>query len=149
MTDQMTTPAPMTVAPQVKAVPDTVTAAFDDFMEAFEAFRETNDQRLADIERKMGSDVVTRDKLDRIDKALDDNRMIMDDLALKKRDPRLAARTAFPTMPGSTRRRSRPISAVARRAHCAISRRRPSPARPGQMAVFCCRARRTARSAGA
>ena len=46
MTDQMTKPAPMTVAPQVKAVPDTVTAAFDEFMEAFEAFRETNDQRL-------------------------------------------------------------------------------------------------------
>jgi predicted phage gp36 major capsid-like protein len=59
MTDQMTKQAPMTVAPQVKAVPDTVTAAFDEFMEAFEAFRETNDQRLTDIERKMGADVVT------------------------------------------------------------------------------------------
>ncbi|WP_312608695.1 phage major capsid protein [Agrobacterium pusense] len=89
MTEQTTTPAPMTVAPQLKAVPDTMTAAFDEFMEAFEAFRETNDQRLADIERKMGADVVTRDKLDRIDRALDDNRRLMDDLALKKARPAL------------------------------------------------------------
>jgi HK97 family phage major capsid protein len=95
MTDQMTKQAPMTVAPQVKAVPDTVTAAFDEFMEAFEAFRETNDQRLTDIERKMGADVVTRDKLDRIDRALDDNRRIMDDLALKKARPALGRKDAL------------------------------------------------------
>ncbi len=94
MTDQMTKPAAMTVAPQVKAVPDTMTAAFDEFMEAFEAFRDTNDRRLSDIERKMGSDVVTRDKLDRIDKALDDNRKIMDDLALKKARPALGRKQA-------------------------------------------------------
>ncbi|EHJ99309.1 MULTISPECIES: phage major capsid protein [Rhizobium/Agrobacterium group] len=94
MTDQMTKPAAMTVAPQVKAVPDTMTAAFDEFMEAFETFRDTNDQRLSDIERKMGSDVVTRDKLDRIDKALDDNRKIMDDLALKKARPALGRKQA-------------------------------------------------------
>lgn len=95
MTDQTKKPAAMTVAPQVKAVPDTMTAAFDEFMEAFEAFRDTNDQRLADIERKMGSDVVTRDKLDRIDKALDDNRRIMDDLALKKARPALGRKEAL------------------------------------------------------
>ena len=83
-----------TVAPQTKAVPDTVTAAFDDFMEAFEAFRETNDQRLGDIERKMGSDVLTREKLDRIDKALDDNKQAMDELSLKKARPALGRRGA-------------------------------------------------------
>ena len=83
-----------TVAPQIKAVPDTMTAAFDDFMEAFEAFRETNDQRLGDIERKMGSDVLTREKLDRIDKALDDNRQAMDELSLKKARPALGRRGA-------------------------------------------------------
>ncbi|CUX11155.1 phage major capsid protein [Rhizobium oryzihabitans] len=95
MTDQTTKPAATTVAPQVKAVPDTMTAAFDEFMEAFEAFRDTNDQRLSDIERKMGADVVTRDKLDRIDKALDDNRRIMDDLALKKARPALGRKEAL------------------------------------------------------
>ncbi len=83
-----------TVAPQIKAVPDTMTAAFDDFMEAFEAFRETNDERLGDIERKMGSDVLTREKLDRIDKALDDNKKAMDELSLKKARPALGRRGA-------------------------------------------------------
>ena len=82
------------VAPQTKAVPETMTAAFDDFMEAFEAFRETNDQRLGDIERKMTSDVLTREKLDRIDKALDDNKQAMDELSLKKARPALGARGA-------------------------------------------------------
>ncbi|NTJ41708.1 phage major capsid protein [Agrobacterium larrymoorei] len=81
-----------TVAPQIKAVPETVTAAFDDFMEAFEAFRETNDQRLGEIERKMGSDVLTREKLDRIDKALDDNKKTMDELSLKRARPALGRR---------------------------------------------------------
>jgi HK97 family phage major capsid protein len=83
-----------TVAPQIKAVPDTMTAAFDDFMEAFEAFRETNDERLGDIERKMGSDVLTREKLDRIDKALDDNKKAMDELSLKKARPALGRKGA-------------------------------------------------------
>lgn len=82
------------VAPQTKAVPETMTAAFDDFMEAFEAFRETNDQRLGDIERKMTSDVLTREKLDRIDKALDENKQAMDELSLKKARPALGARGA-------------------------------------------------------
>ncbi len=82
------------VAPQIKAVPETMTAAFDDFMEAFEAFRETNDQRLGDIERKMTSDVLTREKLDRIDKALDENKQAMDELSLKKARPALGRRGA-------------------------------------------------------
>ncbi len=86
MTDQ-TSAQP--VAPQTKAMPETMTAAFDDFMEAFEAFRQTNDERLGAIERKMGADVLTREKLERIDKALDDNRKVMDELALKKARPAL------------------------------------------------------------
>src|SRR5690606_14580578 len=41
-------------------------AGFDDFMRAFEAFKETNDRRLGEIERCMSADVVTVDKLARI-----------------------------------------------------------------------------------
>lgn len=89
MTEQ---PSNQTVAPQIKAVPDTMTAAFDDFMEAFEAFRETNDERLSDIERKMSADVLTREKLDRIDKALDENKQAMDELTLKRARPALGRR---------------------------------------------------------
>ncbi len=33
--------------------------SFDDFLSAFEAFKDANDERLDQIERKLGSDVVT------------------------------------------------------------------------------------------
>jgi HK97 family phage major capsid protein len=81
----------MRVAPEVKAVPDTVTAAFEDFMEAFEAFKEVNDKRLGEIEEKMSADVVTRDKMDRINRAIDDNRKSLDQLLLKKARPALGS----------------------------------------------------------
>ncbi|MFB9951348.1 phage major capsid protein [Rhizobium puerariae] len=77
------------VAPEVKTVPETVTAAFDDFMEAFEAFREVNDRRLGEIEQKLTADVVTRDKVDRINRAMDDQKKVLDQLVLKKARPQL------------------------------------------------------------
>ena len=79
----------MKVAPEVKAVPETVTAAFDDFMEAFEAFKEVNDRRLDEIETKLTSDVVTRDKMDRINRVMDEQKKVLDQLALKKARPPL------------------------------------------------------------
>jgi len=81
----------MRVAPEVKAVPDTVTAAFEDFMEAFEAFKEVNDRRLGEIEEKLTADVVTRDKMDRINRAIDDNKKSLDQLLLKKARPALGS----------------------------------------------------------
>ncbi len=76
-------------APEIKAVPETMTAAFDDFMEAFEAFKETNDRRLGEIEQKLTADVVTRDKVDRINRAMDEHKRVLDALALKKARPAL------------------------------------------------------------
>ncbi len=78
------------VAPEIKAAPDTVTAAFEDFMQAFEAFKEGNDQRLSEIEHKLTADVVTRDKVERINKAMDDHGRLLDELALKKLRPPLS-----------------------------------------------------------
>lgn len=89
MTDQPRTMA--SVAPEVKAVPETVTAAFDEFMEAFEAFKEVNDRRLGEIEQKLTADVVTRDKMDRINRAVDDQKKVLDQLVLKKARPRLGS----------------------------------------------------------
>lgn len=86
MTDKM-----MKVAPEVKAMPETMTAAFDEFMEAFEAFKDVNDRRLGEIEQKLTSDVVTRDKLDRINRAMDDQKKVMDQLVLKKARPQLGS----------------------------------------------------------
>lgn len=65
--------------------------AFDDFMRAFEAFKETNDQRLNEIERSMSSDVVTDEKLERINKSIDEHKRIVDELALKSHRPHLAS----------------------------------------------------------
>ncbi len=55
-----------------------------DVMGAFEAFKEANDERLEQIEKRMSADVVTSEKVDRINKA-------MDELILKSRRPALGA----------------------------------------------------------
>jgi HK97 family phage major capsid protein len=64
-------------------------SAFSDFMGAFEVFKDTNDQRLDELERRSSSDVVTLEKLDRVDRALDAHRARVDDLVLKARRPAL------------------------------------------------------------
>ncbi len=61
--------------------------AFDDFMHAFEAFRHENDERLRQVEKRKSSDVVTTEKLDRINDAIDEHRRLVDDLVLKAARP--------------------------------------------------------------
>ncbi len=84
-----TATSPLKVAPETKHVPETMTAAFEDFMGAFESFKETNDRRLAEIEGKLTADVVTRDKMDRISRAMDEQKRAMDQMLLKKARPAL------------------------------------------------------------
>ncbi len=79
----------MTTAPEIKAAPDDVNAAFDTFMEGFEAFKETNDRRLAEMEKKQVADALTIEKLGRIDKAMDEQKKLLDRLALKGARPPL------------------------------------------------------------
>jgi HK97 family phage major capsid protein len=62
--------------------------AFDDFLRSFEAFKEANDQRLKELETR-SADVVTEEKVDRINRALDEQKRLLDHLALD------AARPAF------------------------------------------------------
>jgi HK97 family phage major capsid protein len=78
---------PAQVAPEVKSAE--AGEALDEFMRAFEAFKDANDERLAQIERKVTADVVTVDKVDRINRALDDQKRTMDQLVLKARRPQL------------------------------------------------------------
>jgi HK97 family phage major capsid protein len=59
----------------------------DDVLSAFEAFKDANDERLAQIEKRMSADVVTSEKVDRISKAIDE-------LTLKARRPHLSAEKA-------------------------------------------------------
>ena len=68
---------------------DDLESAFDDFMRAFEAFKDSNDERLGQLERRMSADVVTTDRLDRVSRALDEHKRVVDELALKSARPHL------------------------------------------------------------
>ena len=61
--------------------------AFGDFMQAFEAFKDANDERLGQIEKRMGEDAVTAEKVDRINRAVDQTKARLDELSLKTRRP--------------------------------------------------------------
>jgi HK97 family phage major capsid protein len=74
-------------APEVKS--GDATGAFGEFMGAFEAFKEANDRRLAEIDRKMAADVVTTEKVERINRALDEQKRALDQMLLKARRPAL------------------------------------------------------------
>lgn len=66
-----------------------------EMMRAFEAFREANDTRLQQIERKRG-DVLLEEKVARIDAAIDAQQRRLDDLTLKAARPTLGAEAAQP-----------------------------------------------------
>jgi HK97 family phage major capsid protein len=78
---------------ETKSINDDVASAFEDFARAFEAFKETNDTRLSEIETRLSGDVVTDEKLARIDTALDDAKRRLDRLALDRSRPPLAGST--------------------------------------------------------
>ncbi|HEY8125324.1 MAG TPA: phage major capsid protein [Methylocystis sp.] len=59
---------------------------------AFSAFKETNDERLTQLENRLGADVVTEEKLARIDHALDDTKSRLDRLALEMSRPRIGGK---------------------------------------------------------
>ena len=64
--------------------------SFDEFMSAFEAFRDENDRRLRQIETRGNADSVTVEKVDRISDALDRQKKVLDELALKRARPGLS-----------------------------------------------------------
>jgi len=76
-------------APETKSVDADVSAAFEDFMSAFEHYKQSNDERLAEIERRGGADVITEEKMARIDTALDEQKRALDALAVKRARPDL------------------------------------------------------------
>jgi HK97 family phage major capsid protein len=64
----------MTDTPDLETKAATVAnpPAFEAFMREFEEFRDTNDRRLAEIERRGAADPVTADKLAKLDRAVDE-----------------------------------------------------------------------------
>src|SRR5581483_7583100 len=90
----------VTAAPEVKSGDAEISRAFEEFMRSFEAFKETNDLRLGDIERRLSADVLTEEKMARIDTALDEQKRALDQLVLKSRRPALGGdngRAALPS----------------------------------------------------
>jgi HK97 family phage major capsid protein len=82
-------------APETKAGDaESVAQAFDEFMRTFEAFREANDERLAQIESMVGPDTVTSEKMERINRAVDEQRRALDRLIVKAGRPTLSGANA-------------------------------------------------------
>ncbi|MFA5951343.1 MAG: phage major capsid protein [Hyphomicrobium sp.] len=80
---------------ETKASGSPVGSAFEEFMRAFESFKETNDERLAEIERRSQADPLLVEKVARIDRALDEHKRIADELALKAARPHLGGNTSL------------------------------------------------------
>ena len=77
-------------APETKAGASAdIAGAFDEFARTFDAFKETNDERLDQLERRLSADVVTEEKMARIDRAVDETKSRLDRLVLKSRRPSL------------------------------------------------------------
>src|SRR6476469_1405265 len=64
-------------------------SALDELATAFAAFKETNEVRLGAIEGRLGADVLTEEKLARIDAALDAARTRLDRIGLEQARPPL------------------------------------------------------------
>ncbi|MBA5776361.1 phage major capsid protein [Stappia sp. F7233] len=72
---------------ETKAAEGELKRAVEDLQRTFQVYCEANDERLADIETRASDDVVTGEKLARIDAALDRQKRQLDDLMLKGRRP--------------------------------------------------------------
>ncbi|MFG1348388.1 phage major capsid protein [Xanthobacter autotrophicus] len=101
------TARPITGAPETKvagAEPTSAeaTTAVADFLAAFESYKQVNDTRLAQMERR-SADVLTTEQLARIDAALDAHKARLDALATKARRPSLGAAPERIEAPAATR----------------------------------------------
>ncbi len=87
-------------APEIKAATPSGTpnadvgGAFEGFMRDYAGWREENDRRLAEIERRGTVDPLIEEKLARLDAAVDEGRRRADTLALKAARPRLGLERA-------------------------------------------------------
>ena len=92
----LSSPAP-TAAPEKKSADmgspamHEVRDAMDDFMTRFDAFKLANDDRLSQVERKLSADVVTTEKVDRLNAALDLQQKTVEGLALSLTRPEIGS----------------------------------------------------------
>lgn len=65
--------------------------AIDEFMRTFEAYKDTNDQRLEELSKKSAPDPLTIEKLSKLDDALNETRARLDEMVVKSARPGLSA----------------------------------------------------------
>ena len=73
-----------------------IKAAMREFLGAFEHFKQSNDERLAALEGKNGEDVVLKDKIERINGALTEQKAALDRMALSLKRPVKGGASAAP-----------------------------------------------------
>ncbi len=73
-----------------------VADAYNEFMTQFEAFRAENDRRIMDIERRGTADVLTIEKVERLEQALSEQKRLTDDLLLKRNRPHFGGEAKAP-----------------------------------------------------
>src|SRR5690349_6799904 len=66
-----------------------VEGMFGEFMQAFEEFKRTNDGRLKELEKRGSADVLTEQKVERLNQALDSAKAAIDRASLERARPRL------------------------------------------------------------
>ncbi len=71
--------------------PSTTPYGMDEFRGAFEAFKDANDRRLLEIEKKQSADVLSTEKVERIDRTLTEQKAAMDRINLNQHRPMLEA----------------------------------------------------------
>jgi HK97 family phage major capsid protein len=84
--------APETKSGEGHASAHEVREAMDEFLSSFEEFKSANDERLGELERKLTADVVAEEKVERINRALDQQKKKLDELTLAAQRPDLGGR---------------------------------------------------------
>ena len=89
----------MTEAIETKAnfdgTAEDVANAYDDLVRAFESFKAENEQRIEQLEKRLPVDVLTTEKLDRINRAIDEHKSVVDELVLKSGRPKLGQASVY------------------------------------------------------
>ena len=81
----------MSIETKAEAPNAEIRGAMREFLTAFEAFKDANDERLSALEAKSGDDIVLNEKIERINNAVTEQKAAVDRLALKQSRPQLGS----------------------------------------------------------
>ncbi len=81
----------MSIETKAEAPNAEIRGAMREFLTAFEAFKDANDERLSALEAKSADDVVLNEKIERINNAVTEQKAAVDRLALKTQRPQIGS----------------------------------------------------------